>query len=442
MLNKPDVHGVVVFTPCSPATSGGAVAADASHHEQVGAAAQTSARVPHLDVLRGVAILGILLMNIQSFGLVSSAYANPKALGEPPTLDWLVWILNHVIADEKFLSMLTILFGAGFLLMAQSASGSAQTFEYRFRRRMAWLFLFGATHALLIWPGDILAAYAVCGLIIIRFRHWSNGHLLALAGMLFSLVMILWMVATAILVFFIPSDYLQQLVSVYWSPSSEVVKEEVERLTHDWLYAFGDRAVNALGAQLWMFGSDRVWRMTALMLLGMVLLRTGFLTGQWSSRAYCIVAGLGLATGVPLALLGVWFNEAVGWDFRYAMFLGRIANHWGSVAVALAWISLVLLLVNGGALRAVQHALASVGRLAMTNYLGQSFISAGIFYGFGLGLFAQLGHSRLVGVVMVIWAFQILFSLLWLRYLGQGPFERAWRWLSTPRAPAPEGGGR
>ncbi len=421
---------------------GYALAGDASYDERVGSATQTPSRVPHLDVLRGVAILGILLMNIQSFGLVSSAYANPKALGDPPAIDWLVWILNHVVADEKFLSMLTILFGAGFLLMAQGARGTERDFDDRFRRRMAWLFLFGAAHALLIWPGDILAAYAVCGLIIIRFRHWSNADLLALAALLFAIVMILWMAATAVLVFFMPSDYLQQLVSVYWSPSAEVVAEEVERLTHNWVYAFGDRALNAIGAQLWMFGSDRVWRMTALMLLGMVLLRTGFLTGEWSTRAYRLVAVIGLAIGVPLALLGVWFNEAVGWDFRYAMFLGRIANHWGSVAVALAWIALVLMLVNSGALRAVQHALASVGRLAMTNYLGQSFISAGIFYGFGLGLFAQLGHARLVAVVVLIWAFQIAFSLLWRRYLGQGPFERLWRWLATPRAPATEGGGR
>ncbi|MCC5857697.1 MAG: DUF418 domain-containing protein [Ectothiorhodospiraceae bacterium] len=411
-----------------------------SRREQPGTDATTAGRLPALDVLRGVAILGILLMNIQSFGLVSSAYANPKALGEPPMLDWLVWMVNHVVADEKFLSMLTILFGAGFLLMAQRFQGGAGEFERRFRRRMAWLFVFGAVHALLIWPGDILAAYAVCGLIIIRLRRWSNADLLALALLLFTAVMVLWMLASAVLAFILPPEQLKQLISVYWSPSSDVVKEEVERLTHGWLSAFGDRALHAAGAQLWMFGSDRFWRMTALMLLGMVLLRTGFLTGGWSTRAYATVALLGLALGVPLALLGVWFNEAVGWDFRYAMFLGRIPNHWGSVAMALAWIALVLMLVRSGVLARLRLALSAVGRLAMTNYLNQSFISAAIFYGFGLGLFAQLGHAGLMGVVVLIWAFQIAFSLVWQRYLGAGPFERAWRWLPQPRRSTQAGG--
>ncbi len=392
-----------------------------------------ASRLPTLDVLRGVAVLGILLMNIQSFGLISSKYANPKALGDPPPLDWLVWLISHLVADEKFISMLTILFGAGLLLMAQRSRAPAAEFEAVFRRRMYWLFLFGLAHGLLVWPGDILAAYAVCGLIVMHFRHMSVTRWLLASVVLFAAVMLLWALISAVLMFLLPTDTLDSLAARYWTPSASAVASEVDRLTHDWVSAFGERLINAVGAQVWMLGTDRLWRMTAMMFLGMALLQLGFLSGRWSMRAYAWVAALGLGMGVPVVLLGVWFNEAVDWDFAYSLFLGRIFNHWGSVAICLAWLAIGIMLVKSGALQRTLRALQAVGSMALTNYLGQSLICGAIFYGFGLGLFSQLSHAELLGLVVVIWGFQIAFSLLWQRYLGRGPFERVWRYVSRPR---------
>lgn len=384
-----------------------------------------------IDVLRGVAVLGILLMNIQSFGRLSSEYLNPKALGNPPPLDWAVWIVSHIVADEKFITMLTLLFGAGIVLMAKHSPDPPDVFERRFRRRMGWLLVFGLVHGLLLWPGDILAAYAVCGLIAVRFRHKEPLELVKLSVLLFAMAMVLWLLLTAILVFVLPIDTLQLLAARYWAPTAEVMVQEIRRMTFDWVVAAGDRAINALGAQLWMLASDRIWRMLGMIFLGMALMRTGFLSGQWSLGSYRRVAVLGLAVGVPVVVTGLLFNEAVDWDFRYSMFLGRIANHWGSVAIALAWISLVIMLVKQSVLHRLSRALEAVGRLAMTNYIGQSIICAGIFYGFGLGLFLQLGHLELLGVVVAVWAFQIVFSLAWRRFTGIGPLERLWRRLAA-----------
>ncbi|SEO78793.1 uncharacterized protein SAMN04488052_10311 [Aquisalimonas asiatica] len=384
-----------------------------------------------LDVLRGVAVLGILLMNIQSFGRLSSEYLNPKALGDPPTLDWIVWVVNHVVADEKFITMLTILFGAGIVIMANASKESAAAFEQRYRRRMAWLFVFGLAHGLLLWPGDILAAYAICGAIALQFRQRSPVELVWFSLLLFATATVLWMLFSVGLVFLLPMDWVGYLATHYWTPTADVVYAEVDRLTFNWVSTVGERAVDALSAQAWMLASDRIWRMLAMMLLGMALMKVGFLPGQWSLASYKRVAIGGLIVGVPVVLAGVWFNEAVNWDFRYSMFLGRIANHWASIAIALAWIAIVILVVRQSLFRTATGALEAVGRLAMTNYLGQSILCVGIFYGIGLGLFSRFGYLELLGVVAVVWAIQIAFSIIWRQYHAMGPFESLWRRLAA-----------
>ena len=402
-----------------------------THHATAAPSGSASVRLPVLDVLRGVAVLGILLMNIQSFGRLSSEYLNPKALGEPPPLDWAVWIINHVVADGKFIAMLTVLFGAGIVIMAGNSRETADAFQQRFQRRMAWLFLFGLAHGMFLWPGDILAAYAVCGAIALRLRHRPTADLVWLGVLLLAAMTVLWMVFSAVLVFALPVDWIVHLATRFWVPHAELVYAEMERLTTGWLGSAGERALNALGAQAWMFVSDRFFSMLATMLFGMALVRTGFLTGQWSVSSYRRVVVAGLGVGVPVVLAGLWFNEVVSWDFRYSMFLGRVANHWASIAIAIAWIALFILLVKQDALGAVGRWLEAVGRMAMTNYLGQSIICVLIFYGIGLGLFSRLGYLELLAVVLLIWAFQIAFSLGWRSLFTMGPFEALWRRLAN-----------
>lgn len=251
--------------------------------------------------------------------------------------------------------------------------------------------------------------------------------------LLFAGAMLLRALLGVGVMFLLPVEWIDSLAARYWTPSTSAVAAEVDRLTHDWVSAFGERVVNAVGAQLWMLTTDRLWRMTAMMCLGMALLQLGFLSGRWSMRAYGRVVVLGLGIGMPVVLLGVGLNEAAGWDFAFSWFLGRIFNHWGSVAISLAWLAGGIMLVKSGALQRTLSALQAVGRMALTNYLGQSLICGAIFYGFGLGLFSQLSHVELLGVVILVWAFQIAFSLLWQRHLGRGPFERVWRHLARSR---------
>ncbi|HLW27712.1 MAG TPA: DUF418 domain-containing protein [Kiloniellales bacterium] len=387
-------------------------------------------RIGLLDVLRGFAILGILLMNVQSFGMVSGAYLNPKALGEPPVADYLIWLLTHLLVDEKFIAILTMLFGAGLLLMAQRSKLTSGEFERVFRRRMLWLLAIGLIHGLLLWRGDILTTYAICGMAAIYFRHMPPWKLLkiAIALMLVPTVVIILMTAGLQL---LPEQRLAELSTRHWLPTREVIREEVALYTGAWLATAGARALDGLTIQAWMLVTERFWRVLALMLIGMALLRIGFLMGQWPSERYRRNGLLALAIGLPTVALGVLFNEYFEWDLRYSLYLGKLANYWASGVVAFGWIALIAVLAHYDMLGRIGTWLTAVGRLALSNYLLQTLICATLFYGFGLGLYGQLDRPMLLLIVLGIWSAQVIFSLVWLKFFRVGPFEWTWRRLSA-----------
>lgn len=386
-------------------------------------------RLPMLDVLRGFAVLGILLVNIQSFGLVSSAYLNPKAVGEPPPLDWTVWLITHLVADEKFITILTLLFGAGILLLADRSREPAATFEAGFRRRMLWLLAIGVVHGLLFWKGDILATYALCALVAVKLRQCRTSDLVRLALILLLVPSLLALGMTGVLAL-LPTDQIENLQARVWLPPAEAVLYEIALYTTAGFNALGTRALDALAVQIWMLGTERFWRITALMLLGMVLYRAGFLAGRWSLRAYTTVAIAALGVGLPLVMLGVWWNARIDWEFRYSIYIGQFANYWASAPVALGWIAVLMIVLKLGLLDRAMRGLAAVGRLALSNYLFQTLACTTIFYGHGLGLYGQLTRAELLLVVVLVWAVQVALSIWWVRYHPIGPFEAAWRSLA------------
>ena len=142
-------------------------------------------RIISLDILRGVAVLGILLMNIQSFSMIGAAYINPTAYGDLTSINRMVWILSHLLANSKFMSIFSLLFGAGVILFTERAiekGRKASAFHYR---RMMWLLIFGFIHAYLIWYGDILVAYSLCAFLVYLFRNKKPSTLLTLGLVIF-----------------------------------------------------------------------------------------------------------------------------------------------------------------------------------------------------------------------------------------------------------------
>jgi uncharacterized protein len=138
-------------------------------------------RIVSIDVLRGFALLGILPMNIQYFSMISAAYENPTAYGDLKGANYWVWLLCHVLADQKFMTIFSMLFGAGILLMTSRIEATGKPSAALHYRRMGWLILFGLAHAYLLWSGDILVAYGMCGLLVYLFRKLRPRTLLVLA---------------------------------------------------------------------------------------------------------------------------------------------------------------------------------------------------------------------------------------------------------------------
>jgi len=381
-------------------------------------------RIIAIDVLRGVAILGILIMNIQSFGMIAAAYINPTAEGDLSGANYLVWLLGHLLADQKFMTIFSMLFGAGVVLMTErqvQAGGSPARFHYR---RNAILILFGLLHAYLIWEGDILVSYGLTAMVVYFGRRLAPRWLI-LIGILALCVPTLVYLAMGLTLPFWPKESVAEVMQM-WRPDPEKVAAELASYRGSWLAQMKFRVHESLILETIAFVLWTFWRVSGLMLLGMAFFKMGILSAARSRRFYWWMACLGLSVGLPLTLLGVIRNQAHGWDLG-CMFQGSIYNYWGSLGVSMGWIALVMLLCRSGRWPALQLRLAAVGQMALTNYLLQSLLCTTLFYGHGFGLFGKLSRVEQLGIVGVIWALQLLLSPLWLKYFTFGPAEWVWR---------------
>ena len=153
---------------------------------------EASERIASLDVLRGLAVLGIMIMNIQAFAMPMAAYSNPTAYGDLSGINFFIWLVSYLFVDQKFLSMFSLLFGAGICLFAdrvEARSGRSAGLHYR---RMFWLLLFGLVHAYFLWSGDVLVTYALCGLVIFFLRNRSPRTLVIIGLAVFSVASVIY----------------------------------------------------------------------------------------------------------------------------------------------------------------------------------------------------------------------------------------------------------
>jgi uncharacterized protein len=386
-------------------------------------------RVASLDLLRGVAILGILPMNIAAFGMIAMAYQNPLAMGPIDPASMWAWRITHLLFDQRFMTIFCVMFGAGIALLAERPTRPGVSAAGRHYRRMGWLLALGMVHAYGIWYGDILANYAVCAMIIWPLRRLANGWLCAIAGALI-VVPPLIMAALALVIGFAPESMIPKIMAS-WAPPPDLVAEEIAAMRGGWLEQMPVRAANAALMQFAMFFMWALWRTTALMMLGIVLYRSGFLSAAWRPRTYALLAVL--ATLIGLALTGTGIVRAERAEFTGTSMITTWMNwnYFGSLFGALGWASAIMLLAQAARPVRLLAALEAVGRTSLSNYLLQSVICTLIFYGHGLGWFGHLDRVQLWGVVLAVWALQIALTLLWLRVAAVGPVEWAWRSLAA-----------
>jgi uncharacterized protein len=415
---------------------------------------QTGERIASVDVLRGFALLGILVMNINAFGLPMAAYSNPFVAGGADGADLWAWLLSHLFFEMKMVTIFSMLFGAGLVLMSERAQARGGEVKGVYLRRNLWLVLIGALHGYFLWFGDILFHYGLSGLILYFFRRWPVRRLLGVAAVLIliNVPLYLWFGSVALeerrlaegaeakLAAGAKTEELSEeersaledwpAMRPEMAPTPEDVRAEIEVHRGGYWGILVDRAPRTLMMQTLYFLLFGMWRTTGAMLLGMALMGLGVFSARLPARFYnsWIVAGYG--AGLPLVWIGARGLMAHRFELEYAAGGVGTLNYFGSLLVAMAHVGVVMRLCQSGALARLRRRLAAVGQMALTNYLLHSLICTTLFYGYGFGLFASLSRARLQGVVLAIALLQLAASPLWLRRFRFGPAEWVWRSLT------------
>ena len=395
-------------------------------------------RISTLDNVRGVAVMGILAMNIVAFAMPIGAYMNPMAYGSETSVDLAAYAFNFVLIDGKMRGLFSFLFGASMLLVIEKAEGKGQNSASVHYRRMLVLLLFGAIHFYFIWFGDILFGYAVIGMVAYFFRKMPPRMLIAV-GATFIFVQFLIMAGFA--------SSAQSLSAAAAQPgaSAETLQSWKEMSTWVRVPTSAELAEQfglALGPwsgmvqyqvtkHLWdplifamTFGPETL----AYMLFGMAALKNGFFAGSWDEQSYIRVAVRGFLIAVPIYFVLVTLIFLDGFSpvglFAISMAATVLVRPIMIVAVA----ALVIVLTDQGGW--LVDRIAAAGRAAFTNYLGTSILMTGLFNGWGLGLFGELSRVQLWLVVVAMWAIMLAWSKPWLARFQYGPLEWLWRSLS------------
>ncbi|HFG1031208.1 TPA: DUF418 domain-containing protein YeiB [Klebsiella pneumoniae] len=366
-----------------------------------------------LDFVRGVAILGILLLNISAFGLPKAAYLNPAWSGSASLSDAWTWALLDLLAQVKFLTLFALLFGAGLQLLLPRGKRWIQS-------RLTLLALLGFIHGLFFWDGDILLAYALVGLVswrMVREAHHVKS--------LFNTGVVLYLTGIAVLV-------LLGLISGTaanrsWAPDAANLQYEQYWKLHGGMEAVSNRA-DMLSDNLLALGAQYGWQLAGMMLMGAALMRSGWLKGQFSLRHYRRTGTLLVAAGMAVNLPAIFAQWYLAWDYRWCAFLLQAPRELSAPLQAIGYAALAWGYWPQLCRFRLVGAIACVGRMALTNYLLQTLICTTLFY--HLGLFMRFDRLQLLAFVPPIWAVNLLVSSLWLRRFRQGPVEWLWRQLT------------
>ena len=385
-------------------------------------------RILSIDLLRGIAVLGILIMNIQHFSMPTQAYINPTAFGDLTGINKWVWILSNLVATDKFMSLFSLLFGAGVLIFTERAQSRGKNSALLHYRRLGWLLLFGLAHGYLFWSGDILVSYSLCGMLVFLFRNLKPKTLIWI-GSGFFIIPVLFNVLSYMSVSYWPEESYQQLMNS-WLPGQDILQEKISGMRGNWAERMAVRIPDTIFMQTGLFLMETFWRVMSMMLLGMALYKWEVLSARRSSGFYTRMAVLGLFTGLGLSSLGVFLNFQNEWVLEYSFFLGNKWNYVGSVGMALGYLALIMLVSNSESWSGFKTLFSGVGRMAFSNYILQTVVCILIFYGGGFGLFGSVERKFQILVVVGIWLILLVFSTLWLRRFRYGPLEWLWRSLT------------
>jgi uncharacterized protein len=393
-------------------------------------------RIDAIDFVRGIAILGIFVMNVRDFGLPLAWFDRPALAGGTGPLNVAAWATGTLLFQDKMIALLSLLFGAGLVLQARASVAEGLSATARWLRRCAWLLLIGVAHALLLWFGDILNTYAICGLLL-----WPLARLRAR-----------WLVAIGALLYAVPLCFMFSGTLVL--PSGPPVASrppDVSKAMAIWAHG---GYLDALRENWNLFvpwhleGGWRIsfWRSGGLMVIGMALAKSGVLEAAPEDPRRRRLLAWGYGVGLPCTIAvaasllcsdlartaGVDFGELRPWLARFA-FVRRGVMHLAAAVVALGHLALLLQLAQRRPAAAPVRALAAVGRAALSCYLLQTVIACLFFWGYGGGLFGALSFAQLWLLIAAVWALELELCRRWFARFAIGPCEWAWRSLAEWR---------
>lgn len=416
-------------------------------------------RIKSIDTIRGVALLGILMMNIPGFGINWDFWYGVMH-GPRAGKDYYTFATVFLFFEGTMRGLFSMLFGAGmvlFMLNKKEVPGQATVAEYYYRR-LLWLVFFGLVNAFVIlWQGDILFFYGLCGMLLFAFRKLKPKWLVVIALVCVSFAMIKkewnWnefrdkriayseaMTAKKEKKEISPE---QQGAITKWTeiesrqakpPDTAMTNENLRKMRSGYgtifTYFIPNNSEGEIG---YMYGDP--WDMLGMMFLGMALFGWGFFSNKLKTSTYVMWMLIGYGIGIPVAWL-IFDNGWMGSAGNISAYVDRwrisheVFVEFRRIPLTIGHASLIMLIFRSNAVPWLMKALSNVGQMAFTNYLMQSIICTFFFYGYGFGNYNKLRFHELYYVVFAVWIFQLIFSSIWLRYFRFGPFEWVWRSLT------------
>jgi len=411
---------------------------------------KSSDRIQSLDIMRGFVLLGILLMNINGMGL-ARAYGDPTVSGGAAEWNLTTWITTNLFFEGTMRALFSLLFGVGMFIFLDrlEKKGAGINAANIYFRRLIWLLVFGLIHGyLLLWTGEILYDYALMGFIVYSFRNMAPLKLTIVALILFS-VGSLWsyvdykkdvkfMEDVALIKTYkseskaLTRDLKEVAIEwekIQWERSPEAIEEYNTNMRKGYLDVVAFIAPeNQHSDENWPYRYD-LWDILSMMLLGIALFKWKILSAEKSYKLYGLMTALGYLIGLTINYFET--QSIVEANFSLLSFSkSNITYDLGRVPVAIGHVGAIMLFCKLPILKWLKISLASVGKMALTNYVMHSVFAMFIFTGVGFGLFGTFQRFELLYIVFAIWVFQLIVSPIWLKYYQYGPLEWIWRNLS------------
>lgn len=394
---------------------------------------QTTQREIFMDVLRGFAILGIFIANLNGFSWYNGS---AKATGPYllPGADNTMSFLHQMFIEGKFYSIFSLLFGWGIALQFKRAEEKGINALPTVRRRLFFMLLLGAVH-LLLWPGDIVFFYAILAFVLLPLRKLSNKTLLITGCLLvLSPILLYWLKMTWPVLNY-PADLAIKTATKVES-SLFTIKSEQDFLNimkhgNSWFEQVQMNVVGFFYRYNYLFFVSRIPKVFGIFLIGYVIGRSDFYKNilQHKKIVYWAI-GIGLVVGLPANYFLAYYMSNHGgdyWQLKTKGFYQTIFYALGVAPLAMAYVGLFMLSFQKVAGKKVLSVFAPVGKMAFSNYILQTLIGSFVFLGPGLGYFGEVGpvYYTIFGVVVFI--FQIILSTIWLKFFNYGPVEWIWR---------------